>query len=129
MTNSLQRTEQAQTLAEPRPPVETFVPRADILETADELLLLLDVPGVKVDGLELQFERGELVVHGKVAQPVERPRWLVSEYEVGDFYRAFLIGQEIDASRISAELKNGVLTLHLPKVEAVRPRRIPVQGN
>jgi HSP20 family molecular chaperone IbpA len=50
------------------------------------------------------------------------------EYEVGDFYRAFNIHESIDGSRIEAEFKNGVLTVHLPKVEAARPRQINVRG-
>ena len=53
---------------------------------------------------------------------------LLNEYEVGDFFRAFQIGETIDASKISAEFKNGVLTVRLPKVEAVKPRKIAVRG-
>src|SRR5579884_687687 len=98
----------------------TFTPRADILETPEEMLVLLDMPGVKAEGVEVHFERGELVVQGHVEPPPERDvAWLAAEYEVGAYHRAFLIGQEIDASRISAELKAGVLTLHLPKAESV----------
>ena len=53
---------------------------------------------------------------------------LLQEYDEGDFYRAFTIHESINAERISAECKNGVLTVHLPKVEAVRPRQIQVRG-
>jgi len=106
----------------------TFTPRADILETAEELRLLLDMPGVRPEDVEVQFERGELAVHGRWA-PVERAgKLLAAEYEVGDYYRAFLIGQEVDAEKINAELKNGVLTVHLPKSAAARARRIAVRG-
>ena len=54
--------------------------------------------------------------------------YLYGEYGIGDFYRAFTIGEAIDSKKISAELKNGVLTIHLPKTEAVKPRRIEVQA-
>jgi len=52
---------------------------------------------------------------------------LLHEYEDGDFYRVFRIDESVDASKIEAECKNGVLTVHLPKVEAVRPRQITVK--
>src|SRR5438045_2796117 len=90
------------TLAERR---LTFTPRADILETAEELRLLLDLPGVRAEDVEVGFERGELTVHGTCAPPAERPgQLLAAEYQVGDYYRAFLIGQEVDAEKIHAEL-------------------------
>jgi HSP20 family protein len=106
----------------------TFTPRADILETTEELRLLLDMPGVKPDDVEVQFERGELTVHGRCAPREKSGRLLAAEYEVGDYYRAFLIGQEVDAEKINAELKNGVLTVHLPKSASAKARRIAVQG-
>jgi HSP20 family protein len=106
----------------------TFTPRADVFEAPEELRLVLDLPGVKPEDVELHFERGELTVHGKVA-PAERPgALLAAEYQVGDYYRAFLIGQEVAADQISAELKHGVLTIHLPKSAAARARRIAVKG-
>jgi HSP20 family protein len=105
-----------------------FTPRVDIFENDKELLLYAEVPGVKPDDVDLHFEKGELLLHGKV-QPRESQRayWL-QEYEVGDFYRAFTIHESIDATKIEAECKNGVLTVHLPKVEAARPRQIPVKA-
>jgi HSP20 family protein len=105
-----------------------FTPRADVFEAPEELRLVLDLPGVRPDGVDLQFERGELAVRGTVA-PAEPPgKLLAAEYEVGDYYRAFIIGHEVDADGISAELKNGVLTVHLPRSAAARARRISVQG-
>jgi len=106
----------------------TFTPRADILETAEELRLLLDMPGVRPEDVEVQFERGELAVHGRWAEVERAGKVLEAEDEVGGYYRAFLIGQEVDAERINAELKNGVLTVHLPKSAAARARRIAVRG-
>lgn len=104
-----------------------YAPSVDILETQDELVLCADMPGVKNDDIDIHFEKGELFIHGKVEyrQP-EGGRYLLREYGVGDFYRVFTISEAIDPEKISAEYANGVLSLHLPKVEAVKPRKIQV---
>jgi HSP20 family protein len=104
-----------------------FVPAVDIIEKADELLLVADVPGALVDRIDVRYEDGELTLHAPAV--VRRPpgRFWLEEYQVGDYYRSFRIGQSIDASRINAECVDGVLTLHLPKVESVKPRRIAVK--
>jgi HSP20 family protein len=105
-----------------------FTPRTDIVETDAELTLFAELPGVRPEDVDLRYEKGELLLHGKVQPHPERQTALLQEYEEGDFYRAFTIHESIDASRISAECKNGVLTVHLPKVEAVRPRQIKVRS-
>jgi len=107
----------------------TYLPPVDILEQDDKLLLLADMPGVKPDDLEVTYERGQLTIHGRV-QPRQDDNtdFILREYGVGDFYRVFQIGEGIDAERIEAELKNGVLTLHLPKVQEVVPRKIAVKS-
>ena len=104
-----------------------FRPNVDIVERNDELLLLADVPGANSDSIDIQFEDGELTLHAKV-EPRQGPdqTYLYQEYGVGDFYRTFQISEMIDASKISAEFNNGVLTLHLPKAESVKPRKIAV---
>ena len=105
-----------------------FTPPVDIFETDKELTLYAEVPGVRPEDVDLRYERGELVLHGRVrARQGQRPM-LLQEYEEGDFYRAFTIHESIDAGRIEAECKNGVLIVHLPKVEAARPRQIQVRG-
>jgi HSP20 family molecular chaperone IbpA len=105
-----------------------FTPRVDILETADELLLHADLPGVQPNDLDVRFENGELIVHGKCSPRKENANCLLMEYGVGDFYRAFSISESIDASRIDAKLQNGVLTVHLPKTEKAKPKRIAVKS-
>jgi HSP20 family molecular chaperone IbpA len=105
----------------------TFTPRFDIWETEDELLLYGDLPGVKAEDLDIQFEHNQLVVHGRVSPRHENQTFLYSEYGIGDFHRSFTIGESIDASKISAEITGGVLTLHLPKSDAIKPRRIAVK--
>ncbi|HEY7159368.1 MAG TPA: Hsp20/alpha crystallin family protein [Gemmataceae bacterium] len=105
-----------------------FTPRVDIVETDDELTLCAEVPGVAPEDVDLRYENGELLLHGRVKARPNQRAMLLQEYEEGDFYRAFTIHESIDSSRISAECKNGVLTVHLPKTEAVRPRQIVVRG-
>jgi HSP20 family molecular chaperone IbpA len=107
----------------------TFTPRVDIVETDNELLLLADLPGVRSDDLDIRFENGELVLLGKCAARNENVDFMLNEYGVGDFYRAFAISETIDSTRIAAELKNGVLTVHLPKTERAKPKRIAVKAN
>jgi HSP20 family protein len=106
----------------------TFTPRVDIYETENELTLFADVPGVRSEDVDLRFERGELILHGRVKPRHPNENFLVKEYEEGDFYRAFSIHESIDGSRIEAECKNGVLIVHLPKTDAARPKQIKVRG-
>lgn len=104
-----------------------YSPRIDIWENDDELLLFADLPGVAPEDLDIQFENRELRLHGKVGLRHANIDFVDGEYGIGDFYRTFTIGETIDAENISAKLRNGVLTLHLPKIEAVKPRRIEVK--
>ncbi|MGE0610450.1 MAG: Hsp20/alpha crystallin family protein [Pirellulales bacterium] len=105
----------------------TYQPRVDIVERADELVLTADMPGLKGDNIDVQFEDRQLTIHGHI-EPRQSGecRYLLREYGVGDFFRTFKVSEQIDGSRISAEYRNGVLTLHLPKAEAAKPRRIAV---
>jgi HSP20 family molecular chaperone IbpA len=106
-----------------------FTPRVDILETDTELTLFADLPGVRSEDVDLRYDNGELILHARVQPRAVGGTRLLSEYEVGDFYRAFSIHESIDSKQIAAECKNGVLTVHLPKVEAAQPRQISVRAN
>lgn len=109
----------------------TFVPFVDIAEEEDRLVLLADMPGVKPDGLDIRYEQGVLAVHGRVA-PRENPdttNYLLREYGVGDYYRSFRIGDGINPDGITAEIRDGVLRLDLPKAAEARPRRIEVKSS
>ena len=104
-----------------------YRPNVDILETADELLVLADVPGAKGDAIDVNFEDGNLTIHAPVEPRQEKDReLLLSEYGVGDYYRTFRVSEAVDAGRITAAYSDGVLTLHLPKVEATKPKKICV---
>jgi len=104
-----------------------FQPNVDIIEAGNELKLLVDMPGVSSDSIEVGFENGTLSVHGRVKpRDCEQQDYLMREYDIGDFHRNFEIGETIDAAGICAEYADGVLTLRLPKVEALKPRKITV---
>jgi len=106
----------------------TLTPRVDILETEDELLVLADMPGVTSENVDVRFENGELTVHGRrVTSHGDKPK-AFAEATVTGYFRSFRLAEHIAADKIEAGLKNGVLTLRLPKVEAVKPRRIAVKG-
>ena len=105
----------------------TYSPRFDIWENDDEMILYGDLPGVMPEGLDVHFENPVLTIHGKVSPRYRDLQFLHGEYGIGDFHRTFTIGEAIDTERISAELQSGVLTVHLPKSEKVKPRRITVR--
>ena len=105
----------------------TVAPRVDIFETDRELVMYADMPGVQSDGVDLRYEDGELVLQGKVAatrddEPVAR------EFNPSDYYRVFRVHDTIDAGKIEAELKNGVLTVHLPKEVKHQPRQVTIKS-
>jgi HSP20 family protein len=104
-----------------------YRPHVDILERSDELVLVADMPGVKSDAIEINFEDGVLTIEGTVEPRYkDNVSFLHCEYGLGNFYRTFRVSEQIDSNRIHAEHGNGVLTLHLPKVEEARPRKIAV---
>lgn len=107
----------------------TYTPRCDIFETDDELVLCADLPGVEPGNADVRYENGELIIHARCTPRQEGVNYLGYEYGIGDYYRAFTIGEAIDADKIAAELRNGVLTVHLPKSEAVKPKKIPVKAD
>jgi HSP20 family protein len=108
---------------------QCYRPQVDILEQKDELLLKADVPGARADQIDVHFEDGTLILRAAVPlrQPEEQ-RFLLREYGVGNFFRTFRVSETIDAGKISAEYREGVLTLRLPKAEAMKPRKITVNS-
>jgi HSP20 family molecular chaperone IbpA len=128
-TNALQKKQHRTEIARPESTRGAqYLPRVDILETDEELFLYADMPGVKPADLDVRFENGELILYGRCPPRQDGNSYLLCEYGVGDFHRTFSISEDIDADKISAELKNGVLTVRLPKTENVKPRRIQVKG-
>ncbi|HVS10955.1 MAG TPA: Hsp20/alpha crystallin family protein [Planctomycetota bacterium] len=106
-----------------------YRPSVDIVESAEELTLYADLPGVSGEDIDIEFEQGVLAIHGQVSpRKPEGASYLHQEYGIGDFHRTFQVSEAIDPERIQAEHEAGVLVLHLPKTEAVKPRRIQIQS-
>lgn len=128
--SDLARNGSAGTLAEEETPARTVTvtPRVDVLEAEGEVLVLADMPGVQPGDVDIRFEKGELTIHGRRAAAHAEKESHLREYQATNYFRAFGAAETIAADKISAELKNGVLTVHLPKVEAVKPRKITVKG-
>jgi HSP20 family protein len=117
------------TAAEQTKPGIVFTPAVDIFETEKELTLLADMPGVKSDNLTIGLNKNVLTMSGEVEAPKgENETEIVREYDTGKYFREFTLSNEIDQTKIYAMLKDGVLRLTLPKVEAVTPRKIEVKA-
>lgn len=101
-------------------------PLVDIYETEDGLTVLADLPGVDKDGLRVNVENSILTIEGKV-KPRDDRNYLLREFEPVNFFRQFELPDMIHQEKIGAELKNGVLSLNLPKAEAAKPRQIQVK--
>jgi HSP20 family protein len=106
-----------------------FTPPIDIHEGADGLTLEADLPGATENNLFIQLEDNVLSLHARIESPApEGARLFHQEYHVGDYYRSFILSDEVDRERITAELKNGVLRLTLPKADRARARRIEIRS-
>lgn len=130
-TAQIEKTEKTTQPVERVRPRRTYVAPVDIVEKSDELVLFVDVPGAKADTIDVDYELGTLSIHATVEprQDGRGTRYLVREYGVGDFDRSFQVGDGIDAENIQAEYSDGVLTVRLPKADAIKPRKIAVTGN
>lgn len=106
--------------------VSYVTPLANILETKDGYVLEAEMPGVAKDGLDVTVENGQLTIVGRRSNGAAHGTALYRESREHDFRRMFEIDPAIDSARISAKIDQGVLTLTLPKAEAVKPRRIAV---
>ncbi len=107
-----------------------FTPAVDIFETDKEITLLADMPGVKADSLNIDLHENVLSLDGDVQSPEGSDEVdVIREYRTGKYYRQFTLSQVIDQGKIEAAIKEGVLRLTLPKVEAATPRRIQVKAS
>jgi HSP20 family molecular chaperone IbpA len=108
-------------------PMRAFLPVTDIYETEQALTLVMEMPGVGKDGLDVNVDSGVLTVEGRInfdkyngLQP------LYTEYNIGPYRRSFRLPSQINQDGITAEITDGVVTLVLPKAEEARPRRITI---
>jgi HSP20 family protein len=105
-----------------------FIPAVDIFESEGKISVVADMPGVTTSGLSVELKEGVLSIRGGVSPKEEGRTFLYREYQTGNYFRQFALSDVIDQTGISARLKDGVLTLELPKAEKVKPRQIEVQA-
>lgn len=105
-----------------------FAPAVDIIEHNDAFELRADVPGATADQVDIHVERGVLNLRVSVTPASNGRKPLLQEYRVGDYVREFRVGEDIDANGIDAQLDHGVLTVRLPKAQAVLPKKIEVRA-
>lgn len=108
---------------------KTFTPATDIFETPKALMLVMDMPGVARNEVEIKLDNDKLEVEGRIGyhERLKDRDVLYSEYNIGNYYRRFTLSNKIDRAGIEAKLDGGVLTLILPKVADATPRRIAIQ--
>ena len=112
----------------PAVPQATLVPPVDIVESEVGITLLADMPGVSRDRLGVKVDGEQLVIEGAAEVKVpENLELLHGEIRNPYFRRTFTLSRELDPTKIEANLKDGVLRLHIPKAEEARPRRIEVK--
>ena len=109
-------------------PARVFLPTADIYETNDALNVVLEMPGVDKNSVDIRVEDGVLKIEGRLDfSKYQGLQPLYTEYNVGHYSRSFRLSSKIDQNKIAAELNDGVLSLVLPKVEDAKPRTIQVK--
>ena len=106
-----------------------WAPRTDLVETEDTFRLHLDVPGMSKEDLNINYKDNQLTVSGERTsdRTGEDEEYVRVERSFGQFYRAFTLPSTVDAENIAASYDNGVLTITVPKTEAVKPRQIEIQ--
>jgi HSP20 family protein len=109
-------------------PTRMFLPAADIFEGQNDLTVILEMPGVEKNNVDVHVEGGVLNVEGRLdLAKYQGMQPLYTEYNIGHYSRSFRLSSKIDQNKIAAEMKDGVLTLKLPKAEEAKPRTIQVK--
>ena len=105
-----------------------LLPPVDVIENASGITLYADLAGVPKDKLHLQVEADTLTIEGEI--DLDMPEGIEashSEVSVSRYRRVFTLSKELDATRVGAEFKNGVLKLSIPKAEHAQPRRVEIK--
>ena len=110
-------------------PARIYLPTTDIFETENALMVVMEMPGVVNEHADITIEDNVLTVTGRIDfSKYEKLQPVYTEYNIGHFQRSFsLAPSSIDEHRITAEMKDGVLTLTLPKAERVKARKIELK--
>ena len=106
-----------------------LLPPVDIVEDQNGITVKADLPGVSRENLSISVDGETLTVEGAVALgESQKMEAVYAEVRVARYRRSFVLGRDLDTERIDAAMRNGVLTLHVPKREQAKPRRIPVKA-
>ena len=123
----VQNKRQVESKEESTMPARLFLPQTDIFETSEALTLVLEMPGVDKGSVEVKVENDVLNIEGRVDfSKYDGLQPLYTEYNVGHYARSFRLSSKIEQEGISAELRDGVMTLLLPKSEKAKARKIEV---
>ena len=107
---------------------KVYVPKVDIIETGDAMVMYADIPGADEKTVDVTLEKSVLTIRGTIAPQEFVGRSIAyAEYDVGDYERSFTVSDEVDRDRIEAVVKNGVLKLVLHKIPQVEARKITVR--
>ena len=124
----VQRKRELENRQETTIPARLFLPTADIYEAQDALTVILEMPGVEKGNVQVRVEEDVLNVEGRLdLSKYQGLTPLYTEYNIGHYSRSFRLSSKIDQSKIEAEIKDGVLSLTLPKAEEAKPRTIRVK--
>jgi HSP20 family protein len=124
----VQKKREREAKEEPTIPARMFLPMTDIYETQDALTVVVEMPGVEKDKVNVRVEDGVLNVEGRLdLGKYQGLTPLYTEYNVGHYSRSFRLSSKIDQNKIGAEMKDGVLSLTLPKMEEAKPRTVRVK--
>ena len=108
-------------------PTRSFLPVTDIFESNEALTVVLELPGVNNNSVEVRVDNDVLTIEGQIDfSKYESLQPVYTEYNIGNYTRSFELSSKIDQNRISADLKDGVMTVVLPKAEKAKPRKIAV---
>jgi HSP20 family protein len=120
--------QEAQIHSRPRESDVVLLPPVDVFEDADGIVLQMDMPGVSKDRLNIQADRNTLLVEGGVKIDVlQGMEALYADVRATDYRRSFTLTSELDSDKIDANLKDGVLTVRIPKRAELRPRKVEVR--
>ncbi len=107
----------------------TLLPAVDIVEDQSGIILRADVPGVARENLDVRVEGGHLLIDASISVPVpENLNVLYAEVRGGAYHRSFALSNELDSTAVEANLKDGVLTIRVPRTERAKPRKVEIRA-
>ena len=103
-------------------------PRCDILETDNDFIVTLDLPGVKKENVTVNYQDNQLTISGeRIAEEIQEKRdFIRKERTYGNFHRVFTLPQSVNAEKITANFKEGILTIKVPKSEESKPKQVKI---